>query len=145
MPKTLELMTELYVQECIDCGITFGFPKSYDARLRETHANFFCPNGHSMCYTGKTEAEKLRDELKREQDRRTRLESSVEFWKGREQTKERQLRAHKGVVTKLRKRVANGVCPCCHAKFKNLRDHMREQHPDWNPEQGAEAIAEKQG
>ena len=140
---TIELGTQLVAMECINCGITFAFPASYNARLRETHANFYCPNGHAQAYLGKTEAEKLRDELKREQERITRLQSSVEFWKGREQTKERSLRAHKGIVTKLRKRIAHGVCPCCHRKFKDLRDHMRTEHPEWNPEKGAEALAAK--
>lgn len=142
---TIALETTLYVQECIACGITFAFGKSYDARLRETHENFYCPNGHRQAYLGKTEAEKLREQLKREEERRERLESTVEFWKGRERMAERRVRAHKGIVTKLKKRVANGVCPCCHAKFKNLRDHMKAEHPDWDPEKGAEAIAGKQG
>lgn len=128
---------------CAACSMTFGVPERFEANRRDDHTRFYCPAGHSNYFDGKSDADKLRDELSREQERRARLESSVEYWKGRERQKERSVRAHKGIVTKMRKRIANGVCPCCHAKFKNLRDHMREQHPDWNPEQGAEAIASK--
>ncbi len=147
---TFELVAEMQAQECINCGITFAYSKAHDNRLRETHANFFCPNGHSMCYTGKTEAEKLRDELTREKHRTEQAQADAKYWReakeravAREQAQERRVRAHKGIVTKLKKRVANGVCPCCHAKFKNLRDHMRAAHPDWDPEKGAEVIAGK--
>lgn len=29
------------------------------------------------------------------------------------------------------------------AQFKDLKTHMKAQHPSWNPEQAAEAIAAK--
>lgn len=32
-------------------------------------------------------------------------------------------------LTKTRKRIANGVCPCCHRTFQNLARHMAGQHP----------------
>jgi hypothetical protein len=38
-------------------------------------------------------------------------------------------------VTKLKQRVANGVCPCCHRSFVNLHRHMAGQHPDYTKEQ----------
>jgi hypothetical protein len=34
-------------------------------------------------------------------------------------------------MTKLRKRVANGVCPCCKRKFSNVVLHMRQEHPEY--------------
>jgi hypothetical protein len=150
MSRTIELGTELHVLECINCGITFAFPSGYNARLRETHANFYCPNGHAQAYLGKTEAEKLRDQLAKERQQLDQLKADRDWYrerldesKGKEQQTSNRLRAHKGIVTKLRKRVADGKCPCCHRKFKDLRDHMKAAHPDWNPEKGAESIAEK--
>lgn len=148
--KTFELVAEMIAQQCIACGITFAFAKDYDTRLRETHANFYCPNGHAQCYTAKTEAEKLRDQLTKERQQLDQVKADREWYRNRldetqasERRIARRLTAHKGVVTKMKKRVANGVCPCCHAKFKNLRDHMKAEHPDWDPEKGAEVIASK--
>ena len=37
----------------------------------------------------------------------------------------------KGQVTRIKKRVANGVCPCCNRTFKDLAAHMSTQHPDY--------------
>lgn len=47
---------------------------------------------------------------------------------------EHQLRATKGVVTKFRRRVGNGVCPCCTRTFTNLSRHMTTNHPDFKAE-----------
>lgn len=47
---------------------------------------------------------------------------------------EAERRAHaatKGQLTKTRKRVAGGVCPCCNRSFVNLGRHMAGQHPDY--------------
>lgn len=44
---------------------------------------------------------------------------------------ENQLRATKGVVTKIKKRVSKGVCPCCNRSFENLKNHMESQHPEY--------------
>ena len=37
----------------------------------------------------------------------------------------------KGVLAKERKRVGNGICPCCNRSFSNLQRHMHTQHPDY--------------
>lgn len=47
---------------------------------------------------------------------------------------ESERRAHaatKGQLTKTKKRIANGVCPCCNRSFANLERHMAGQHPDY--------------
>lgn len=41
----------------------------------------------------------------------------------------------KGEVTKLKKRIANGVCPCCKRSFCNLAAHMKTQHPEYTKEE----------
>lgn len=59
-----------YVQESCptsDCGIVFFVSLSYQQKRREDHQWFYCPNGHMIHYTGKTDAQKLR-ELKQEKD-----------------------------------------------------------------------------
>jgi hypothetical protein len=38
---------------------------------------------------------------------------------------------YKGKHTQLKKRVANGVCPCCHRSFVALRRHIETKHPEF--------------
>jgi hypothetical protein len=47
---------------------------------------------------------------------------------------ERSAAAAKGNVTKLRKRAAAGVCPCCNRTFLALQKHMAHKHPDFRAE-----------
>ncbi|MEA3246271.1 MAG: hypothetical protein U9Q74_08965 [Gemmatimonadota bacterium] len=56
---------------------------------------------------------------------------------------DRQIRARKAVATRLRNRMKAGRCPCCSHRFTDLREHMRTEHPKWNPERAADALAAK--
>jgi hypothetical protein len=44
----------------------------------------------------------------------------------------------------MKRRVAKGICVCCSKKFKDLETHMKEEHPDWNPDKAAEALASEE-
>lgn len=125
---------------CYKCGIPFAVPSAWQAdRLRLRDA-FWCPNGHEQYYTGKSEAEKLRDQLVREQHRREQAEADANWQRRQRSVAERQVAARKGQVTKLRKRLEKGVCPCCDRYFPELHRHMEAQHPDWRPEDAAPAV-----
>lgn len=139
--------------EPVQCGVChawFGLDATFHRKARESKKSFTCPYcSKSLSYI-ETENQRLRDELAKEKHRTEQAKADRDWWQGHANTiqavansTERRLRAHKGVVTKLKKRVSKGVCPCCHQKFKDLRDHMKAEHPDWNPEKGAEAIASK--
>ena len=57
---------------CASCGVVFGMPDHLESELRRTHKSFYCPNGHSIHFAGKTKEEKRIDELERElRDERT--------------------------------------------------------------------------
>lgn len=47
--------------------------------------------------------------------------------------------AARGQVTRLKRRAANGVCPCCTRTFADLKRHMANQHPDFTLESDADA------
>jgi hypothetical protein len=117
--------------KCCDCGIAFGVPPVWDKARRNDHRSFYCPNGHSLSYKGESEAEKLR----RERDLLKQLiaEKNDDICHEREKREaaERQLAAQKGQVTKLKKRAAAGVCPCCNRTFSQLAAHMRQKHPTY--------------
>lgn len=112
------------VMECAACHMDFGVPEFFERARRGDHGTFHCPAGHSNYYPGKSESESLREQLdasrsiaKRERDRRERAE--------------RQRAAARGQVTKIKRRVGRGVCPCCNRSFADLGRHMSGQHPEF--------------
>lgn len=53
--------------ECCTCGMVWAMSATHDDMLRKTRAQFYCPNGHSQSYIGKTEVEKLKEQLEGKQ------------------------------------------------------------------------------
>lgn len=123
MSTTLTVSQDLRTQNCISCGVLFAFPEELDNRLRQTHAAFYCPSGHSQVYLGKTEAEKLREQLV-EKERLLTVARCAEV--NERNARQRIERQHKRIC----KRVHNGVCPCCNRTFANLARHMATKHPE---------------
>lgn len=128
--------TETLVTEvCSDCHILFAIPMSLKDRRLEDKKSFYCPNGHCLHYTGKTEAEKLREELERAQTNLIRERNWRNDAEARVEEEKRRHASTKGVLTKTKKRIAAGVCPCCKRSFSPLAEHMKKQHPDYVPEE----------
>lgn len=131
------------------CSMRFAIPQQlYDFYCRQNgdrlgSFELCCPLGHKFVPQGKSEADKLRDQLAREKHWREQTDARNSELRRLVETRDRQVSARKAVATKLRKRIASGKCPCCHAKFPDLKRHMRTDHPDWSPEKAAEAMAEK--
>ncbi len=127
--ETQVVMRTLVVVQCGVCDILFGLSQAKYDRCFNTGEGFFCPNGHN--FYSQPENARLRRELEQAKRIRTNLEGDV-AWEQREKGRiGAQLRATKGVVTKIRRRVANGVCPCCKRHFVNLKRHMSGQHPEF--------------
>jgi hypothetical protein len=112
----------LTLTTCAECSIQFAVPEQWDENRRQTGSTFWCPNGHILTY--KSEIKRLRSALQAEQTRVTAMRDQL-------QAAERSARAVRGQVTKLKKRIANGVCPCCHRSFADLHRHMTGQHPGY--------------
>jgi hypothetical protein len=124
MSTTYAYTGTLNIVACFHCGMNFGVTSTFYSRRVGDHATFYCPAGHGNAYRGRSREEQLVEQLdaarsmsRRERERRERAERSAA--------------AHKGQVTKIRKRVANGVCPCCNRSFQDLGRHMKGQHPDF--------------
>jgi hypothetical protein len=118
---------------CCSCGCRFGVPKDYEQGKRNNKETFYCPNGHPLSYK-ESEADKLRRERDRLAQRLAEKDDSIRFERERREQVEKRLSATRGVVTRIRKRVGNGVCPCCTRSFTNLRSHMATEHPEWKAE-----------
>lgn len=134
MSITETIFITLKSETCCNCGVVFGIESNHRQRLIETHASFYCPNGHSQHYTAKTEAEKLREELERTQQRESDQRRLKEQARAETEKVTRKLISTKGHITRIKNRVANGVCPCCNRTFKQLAQHMKAKHPEYKKE-----------
>lgn len=121
------------VIECGECGVSFAMSDNYIAARRKDHRTWYCPNGHGRAYLGKNEAEKLRDQLEAEQRRTIRAQANADRARADADHQRAVAAAHKGVATKLKKRIGNGMCPSCDRHFTNLERHIKNQHPDFPP------------
>lgn len=119
---TIDISVQLSTEICCTCGTLFGILTEVQARRKQDHQSFFCPFGHSQSYNGKSEADKLREQL--EISRRERAEALERAWKA-----EGAERKAATALKRTEKRVGNGVCPCCNRTFENLARHMASQHP----------------
>lgn len=130
MSTTTYEITIVTVQ-CCRCGIYFGLDQWHMEKLKESRTNFYCPNGHEQYFPGQSMEEKLR-EMKKEL---TRVSAGLDWWKIEAEEKARSLTATRGVVTRMKHRIANGVCPCCHRQFAQLEKHMKTKHPEFQTEE----------
>lgn len=125
------VVTQTRVQ-CCECGMEFYMPDSFVKMRRGDGKLFYCPAGHSQYYTEKEN--ELANLKKQNQSLQTRLSWSENAARNANQSWEAERRSHaatKGKLTKTRKRIANGVCPCCHRTFVQLQRHMSSKHPQF--------------
>ncbi|HUG02092.1 MAG TPA: hypothetical protein VML95_09510 [Longimicrobiales bacterium] len=88
------------------CGLTFAVPDTWVEKRRVDHSWWHCPNGHHQYFPGKSDAEKLRDELARTQKR---LESERRCCVSYRETAhhlERRINGYKGALASQKKRLA---------------------------------------
>jgi hypothetical protein len=127
-------LTTLDTVSCYRCGVLFALPTSLMRRLLDTGATFYCPSGHPQHFTDTTEDRLRRAERLLELSRASRRAAQDQA-----DAAERSNRALRGANTKLRKRVAAGVCPCCSRTFQDLARHMAGQHPNYAESEPAES------
>ncbi len=121
MRDTLEYRDVLTVMECGECGISFAVPERWRQEREDTGKGWYCPNGHSRVYREST-VQKLEKQVERERAARVAAQDQAT-------AAERSVAAIKGELTKVKNRIANGVCPECHRQFQNVSRHMESKHP----------------
>lgn len=130
MGTTFVVNTSLTTVVCGECSGTYAIQERYREECQKKGESWTCPYCKTgWGYSGNSDNEKLKRENERLQCRITNLACQV-TQRSHERDHFRKSRdAIKGVVTKIKKRVANGVCPCCKRSFANLHAHMANQHP----------------
>ena len=142
------------------CGIQFAMPANlyayYQSKNEEAHGSFsiYCPLGHGVIPAGKTqsqrEADRLRDDLAKQKHLTEQAQSHAEWYRNNAHEANalaakvtRSLRATRAVVTRTKKKIVAGRCPCCSHKFRDLAIHMATEHPKYDPDKAVAAIEAK--
>lgn len=122
---------------CRSCGVDYMIPKALHEGRKRDKEYWFCPNGHQWHY-----AENEEDRLRRERDRLVQdaayKDDRIKSLAEQRDHAERRVAAARGQVTKMKKRVSAGVCPCCNRTFVDLARHMVGQHPGFVAEPTAD-------
>lgn len=124
-------------EKCANCGLQFCMPDDFMERRREDHHTFYCPNGHAQHYTDENKDQKIKNleaQVKREQERTATEREKTSLIRREKEHAERSASTYKGQVTKIKRRVKAGVCPCCNRTFSNLAAHMETKHKDFAKE-----------
>lgn len=114
---------QLVTEACCKCGMVFAMDADYRKRRMDDHGTFHCPAGHPQSYRGRSEAEQLRDDLERQKQITEAAEARVARVR---HERDQVAKAH----SRMRRRVFNGVCPCCNRTFQNVMRHMKTEHSD---------------
>lgn len=125
-------MVELAVINCGVCGGTYAINERRRSWCQENAKGWFCPYcKNNWGYFGKTEAQRLRDQLAEERQRRQHAQQNARLADERAEHERRRALGYKGQMARTKKRIGNGVCPCCNRTFKDLQQHMTTKHPEY--------------
>lgn len=119
---------DLFISDCGSCGVIFGIPATLENRRREDHRSFYCPNGHTMYFSGLTPTEM---KLQKETERASRLRTQMLAQQDQALAAQQEAAEAKASEVRLRWRVGNGVCPCCGRTFAPLAKHVATKHPEF--------------
>lgn len=119
------------------CGMPHAVPATLLRKQERDHRDgreqqsIYCPLGHSYIKAGEGEAARLRKQLEAKDREVIRERQRHDQTRAELETTERKRRAMKGNITKLKRREAAGLCPCCNQTFQNLARHMETKHPEF--------------
>ncbi len=123
----LSLSINLDKIDCPSCNATYALNSAYVERRRQDGRGWLCPYCHgSTSFHGNDENSKLKKQLAEEVARRDRALADAN-------TLRAEVAAAKAATEKLKRRTANGVCPCCTRSFSNVAQHIRDKHPEFVP------------
>lgn len=133
MSTTFSVATDLTTINCGKCGGVYAINERFRREQWECGGGWHCPYCETSWGYWESENEKLKKQL--EQERKAGESRLAAERAKHDQTREAlkhteaRRRAEKANNTKMKKRIAGGVCPCCRRTFQNLSAHMKNQHP----------------
>lgn len=121
----------IHVIECANCHMDFGVLPFFERERRRDHGTFWCPAGHANHYPQQSDTEKLRAELARTEGKLAEQAQKLSKVRAEAEHNEMRRRAEKAAKTRLKNRIAKGICPCCKRHFANVHRHITAMHPEF--------------
>jgi hypothetical protein len=145
---TYGVVTDLIVWECpaLGCGIVYGIPKHFADALRRKGGHYWCPNGHQLSWD-ETDLDREKKRREAAERRAKNYEQQADWERDRAERERRTAIALRGHLTRIRNRIAAGVCPvpgCRRSGFTQIMRHLASKHPDWLAEHVHDLDAEVQ-
>jgi hypothetical protein len=110
-------------------------PETYRQQRQEDGQTFYCPNGDPRAYV-EPEIDRLRKETARLQAAVLAKQAEANQQRERYFAEQREHEKTQKKMTRLKKRTAAGVCPCCQRTFQQLSRHMKTKHVEFVKEHG---------
>jgi hypothetical protein len=127
--QELVILTQI---NCGECGGTYAINERYRAQRQQKGDGWTCP--YCKCswgYFNNGDNAKLKRDLE-EANRRVEFQrDQAAMERKRRESAEHRERAQKAAKTRIKNRIANGVCPCCNRTFLDLQRHMSTKHADY--------------
>jgi hypothetical protein len=130
--KTVAQYTTVHAVRFAGCGHITFLSDDHITERRRDHNRIYCSTcGRTNTYPDESDVEALERQLTTVKDQRDTSRRMTQIARGERDHIKRSLTAHKGHTTRIKNRIAAGVCPCCNRTFKNLARHMGNKHPDY--------------
>ena len=130
MSTTITELVQLTTIDCGQCGATYAINERYRRQCEEEGKIWHCPYCQiGWGYFGSGENARLRRELEEKQRQLTAEKCEVLRQKQNREVAEKALDTTLKSKARLKRRIQNGVCPCCNRTFQNLARHMQQKHP----------------
>lgn len=123
----------LEIQECPACGVVHGIPRFYADQMRAKAGTYHCPNGHSIGWS-ESDLDRERKKRERAEAAATRATARLDQAVAEADSLRNSLRSTKGHLTRMRNRIAAGVCPvpgCQRTGLVQTKRHIEAKHPEW--------------
>lgn len=132
MGQAIHVTVELTEINCGQCGGTYAINERKRAKCNEDGTGWHCPYCQTdWGYFKNGENARLKRELEEERAKVAQERKRKEWAEQEAKNADARRAAAVGQVTKLKKRIAGGACPCCKRSFQNLHRHMTTKHPDF--------------
>lgn len=130
MSTFTETIVETFrVVSCYTCGCRFGIgAELYKRAVTDAIGHLNCPACGSGTQWKESEYSKRIKELQRKLEWEA---GECARQKAARDAAEASLKATQDVVTRMKRRVSAGTCPCCKRTVRQLAAHMKSKHPEF--------------
>lgn len=118
--------------DCGNCGGSYAISERYRKQMQEDAGTWHCPYCRTCWGYAEGDLDELRKQLELEKKRTEWARQDADRAKAQAQRAEHSRRSEKAAKTRIKNRIAHGVCPCCKRYFENVERHMKSKHPEFS-------------